>query len=103
MRYISQSDSNPPWFIIHGSNLKFVHWSYKRYLERLIRENFDYSGTPIKFSFRDEKQIKENRARISAGKKVINKASGALKKATDTQNKRERKRDEKLARIQKNQ
>ena len=103
LRYISQSDSNPPWFIIHGSNLKFVHWSYKRYLERLIRENFDYSGTPIKFSFRDEKQIKENRARISAGKKIVNKNSGALKKATDTQNKRERKRDEKLARIQKNQ
>lgn len=57
----------------------------------------------LSFSFRDEKQIKENRARISAGKKVIDKASGALKKAADTQNKRERKRDEKLARIQKNQ
>ena len=77
LRYISQSDSNPPWFIIHGSNLKFVHWSYKRYLERLIRENFDYSGTPIKFSFRDEKQIKENKKRIAEGKDPINKASGS--------------------------
>ena len=99
LRYISQSDSNPPWFIIHGSNLKFVHWSYKRYLERLIRENFDFSGTPIKFSFRDEKQIKENRARVVAGKDPINKASGALKKASDISNKRERKRDEKLAKM----
>lgn len=96
LRYISQSDNNPPWFIIHGSNLKFVHWSYKRYLERLIRENFDFSGTPIKFSFRDEKQIKENRKRVAAGKEAINKASGALKKALDTSNKRERKRDERL-------
>lgn len=97
LRYISQSDSNPPWFIIHGSNLKFVHWSYKRYLERLIRENFDYSGTPIKFSFRDEKQIKENKKRIAEGKDPINKASGSLKKAVELQNKRERKRDERLA------
>jgi GTP-binding protein len=96
LRYISQSDSNPPWFIIHGSNLKFVHWSYKRYLERLIRENFDYSGTPIKFSFRDTKQIKDNKARIAAGKDPINKNSGALKKANDISNKRERKRDERL-------
>ena len=97
LRYISQSDSNPPWFIIHGSNLKFVHWSYKRYLERLIRENFDYSGTPIKFSFRDEKQIKENKKRIAEGKDPINKASGSLKKAVELQSKRERKRDERLA------
>lgn len=103
LRYISQSDSNPPWFIIHGSNLKFVHWSYKRYLERLIRENYDFSGTPIKFSYRDEKQIKDNRARLAAGKKVINKNSGALKKASDISNKRERKRDEKLERIRASQ
>ena len=97
LRYISQSDSNPPWFIIHGSNLKFVHWSYKRYLERLIRENFDYSGTPIKFSFRDEKKIKENKKRIAEGKDPINKASGSLKKAVELHSKRERKRDERLA------
>lgn len=100
LRYINQTDSNPPWFVIHGSNLKFVHWSYKRYLERLIRENFDYSGTPIKFSFRDEKQLKDNRARVAAGKAPINKASGALKKATDFQNKRERKRDEMLEKME---
>lgn len=52
LRYIVQTDTNPPWFVIHGSNLKLLHWSYKRYLERNIREAFDYAGTPIKFSFR---------------------------------------------------
>jgi len=74
LRYIVQTDTTPPWFVIHGSNLKFVHWSYKRYLERTIRNNFDYIGTPIKFSFRDEKQIKDNRQRIAEGKAPINKA-----------------------------
>ena len=103
LRYINQTDSNPPWFVIHGSNLKFVHWSYKRYLERLIRENFDFSGTPIKFSFRDEKQIKDNKARVAAGKSPINKASGALKKASEFQNKREKKRYEKLEKIKKSE
>lgn len=61
LRYIVQTDTSPPWFVIYGSNLKFIHWSYKRYLERLIRETYNYSGTPIKLSFRDEKQIKANR------------------------------------------
>lgn len=74
LRYMVQTDVSPPWFVIHGSNLKFVHWSYKRYLERLVREAYDYSGTPIKFSFRDEKQIKENRQRIADGKDPINKS-----------------------------
>src|SRR5690606_31031353 len=26
LRYIVQTDVSPPWFVIYGSNLKFVHW-----------------------------------------------------------------------------
>lgn len=74
LRYIVQTDTTPPWFVIYGSNLKFVHWSYKRYLERLIRDTYNYSGTPIKFSFRDEKQIKANKERIKQGKAPVTKA-----------------------------
>ena len=66
LRYMVQTDTSPPWFVIFGSNLKFIHWSYKRYLERAMREEFDFTGTPIKFSFRDEKQIKANRAKAEA-------------------------------------
>ncbi|USN96297.1 MAG: ribosome biogenesis GTPase Der [Candidatus Nomurabacteria bacterium] len=73
LRYIVQTDTNPPWFVIHGSNLKFVHWSYKRYFERLLRETYDYSGTPIKFSFIDEKQVKSNKERIAQGKDPVTK------------------------------
>jgi len=61
LRYMVQTDTAPPWFVIFGSNLKFLHWSYKRYLERQLRETYNYTGTSIKFSFRDEKQIKANR------------------------------------------
>jgi GTP-binding protein len=71
LRYMVQTDKTPPWFVIYGSNLKFVHWSYKRYLERLIRETYNFAGTPIKFSFRDEKQIKANREKERATKEKI--------------------------------
>ncbi|TWP25082.1 GTP-binding protein, partial [TM7 phylum sp. oral taxon 346] len=74
LRYIVQTDTNPPWFVIYGSNLKFVHWSYKRYLERQIRDVFDYTGTPIKLSFRDEKQLKANRERVARGLAPVTKA-----------------------------
>ena len=68
LRYIVQTDTNPPWFVIYGSNLKYLHWSYKRYLERQLRETYNYTGTPIKFSFRDEKQIKANREKENSTK-----------------------------------
>lgn len=58
LRYLVQTDVSPPWFVLFGSDLKFLHWSYKRYLERNLREEYDFSGTPIMFSFRDEKQLK---------------------------------------------
>ena len=83
LRYIVQTDVSPPWFVIYGSNLKFIHWSYKRYIERNVRENFDFIGTPIKFSFRDEKQIKENKVRIAAGKEPINKSKKTPIKEVD--------------------
>ncbi len=65
LRYMVQTDISPPWFVIYGSNLKFLHWSYKRHLERVMREKFDFTGTAIKFSFRDEKQIKANREKAA--------------------------------------
>jgi GTP-binding protein len=80
LRYMVQTDMSPPWFVIYGSNLKFIHWSYKRYLERLVREEFNFAGTPIKFSFRDEKQIKANKERVAQGKDPITKKSREEKK-----------------------
>ncbi len=53
LKYIVQTDVAPPWFVVYGHNLALLHWSYKRYLERAIRENFGFDGTPIMFSFKN--------------------------------------------------
>ncbi len=53
--YMTQTDVAPPWFVVFGKNLGLLHWSYKRYLERSLRQEFDFTGTPIKFSFRTDK------------------------------------------------
>ena len=79
LRYVVQTDVSPPWFVIYGSNLKYLHWSYKRYLEAQFRETFGFNGTPVKFSFRDEKQLKANRERLAAGKYAIDNKSGTNK------------------------
>ena len=50
LNYIVQEDDNPiPAFKIFGSQTGFVHWSYKRYLDRKMREEFGFFGNPIQF------------------------------------------------------
>lgn len=52
LNYMVQEDDNPiPSFKIFGSNTKFLHWSYKRYLDRQLREKYNYEGTPIQLWF----------------------------------------------------
>ncbi len=52
LNYMVQEKDNPtPSFKIFGSLTKYLHWSYKRYLEKDFRQNFNFEGTPIKFWF----------------------------------------------------
>ncbi len=57
-KYLVQTDTCPPWFVLHGHSLGLLHWSWKRFLERKIREKYPMIGTPIMFSYRsdDEKR-----------------------------------------------
>jgi GTP-binding protein len=52
LNYMVQETDNPtPAFKIFGSHSNFVHWSYRRYLERGLREKFGFEGTPIQLWF----------------------------------------------------
>ena len=55
-KYIVQTDTCPPWFVIHGREMELMHWSYKRFLERKLREQYPFVGTPIFFSFHNDKK-----------------------------------------------
>ena len=54
-KYIVQTDTCPPWFVVHGHDLGLLHWSWKRFLERKVREKYPFVGTPIMFSYRNDK------------------------------------------------
>lgn len=52
LNYIVHEDDNPiPSFKVFGSHTKFLHWSYKRFMERDFRETYDYAGSPVQFWF----------------------------------------------------
>lgn len=49
--FVHQDGIKPPKFEFSVNNKKLIHFSYERYLENQIRENFDFTGTPIIFKF----------------------------------------------------
>ena len=51
--FTSQTGINPPKFTFRVNNKGLVHFSYERYLENKIRENFDFEGTPITLQFKN--------------------------------------------------
>ncbi|MFT8469570.1 ribosome biogenesis GTPase Der [Oenococcus sp.] len=53
--YATQVAVAPPTFAIFVNDPKLMHFSYERYLENQIRENFDFAGTPIRLRIRARK------------------------------------------------
>lgn len=50
--YGTQVDIEPPTFVFFCSDPKAIHFSYRRYIENQLREQFAFTGTPIRISFR---------------------------------------------------
>lgn len=51
--FSSQTGICPPKFTFRCNNKGLVHFSYERYLENSIRNNFDFTGTPIILQFKN--------------------------------------------------
>lgn len=54
MYYAYQVATKPPRFNIEVNSKGLIHFSYKRYLENKIRENIDFTGTPIVLQFKNK-------------------------------------------------
>jgi GTP-binding protein len=52
LRFAHPSGNNPPTVVIHGTRVKTLPESYKRYLENFLRERFKLVGTPLRLEFR---------------------------------------------------
>jgi GTP-binding protein len=51
LTYMTQVGSHPPRFKVFGRDLKYLHWSYKRYMDKEIRQVLELEGTPVEFEF----------------------------------------------------
>ena len=54
LNYVTQVGERPPTFRIFGRFASNLHWSYERFLERQLRETFDFQGTALRLRFQEK-------------------------------------------------
>ncbi|MBC6004000.1 ribosome biogenesis GTPase Der [Paraclostridium tenue] len=54
--YGSQTGTQPPKFTLFINDKELTHFSYQRYLENKIRENFGFEGTPVRFDYKEKRR-----------------------------------------------
>lgn len=47
LNYVTQTGTNPPKLTFFGAHTEDIHFSYPRYLENRLREQFDLTGVPV--------------------------------------------------------
>ena len=87
LRYMVQEVGNPiPAFKIFGSQTKFLHWSYKRHMDRMMRESWDYIGTPIQLWFIDRDEDKPKKFKNNGNRDRVIRRKAAKQKAEPEDN-----------------
>jgi GTP-binding protein len=54
--YVTQPSVAPPSFVFFVNDAKLVHFSYRRYLENVLRQRFGFEGVGIKLVFRSRQE-----------------------------------------------
>lgn len=47
--YVTQASSSPPTFVLFTNQTQRLHFSYERFLENRLREQFHFIGAPVRF------------------------------------------------------
>ena len=55
--YVTQVEGKIPTFIVFCNNPNYFHFSYKRYIENVIRENFGFDNCPINVVCRSKRGV----------------------------------------------
>lgn len=73
MRFCHPGGSNPPTFIVHGTRLRTLPESYRRYLENFFRKRFKLVGTPVRFVFKEGENPYKDRKNVLTERQVARK------------------------------
>ncbi|MCI4566408.1 ribosome biogenesis GTPase Der [Lysobacter sp. CFH 32150] len=73
LRFAHPGGENPPTFIVHGTRLRTLSETYRRYLENFFRKRFKLVGTPIRFVFKEGENPYKDKKNVLTDKQVAKK------------------------------
>jgi GTP-binding protein len=79
LNYMIQEDEDPTNFKVFGAHTKFLHWSYKRFMDRKMRESYGFEGTPVKFWFFDKHETHKHGVSPTKERNKENRRRGIIK------------------------
>ena len=54
--YTTQPKAAPPTFVFFVNDAGLVHFSYRRYLENVIRDKYGFRGVSLRMAFRSRRE-----------------------------------------------
>ncbi len=73
--FMTQVGTRPPSFVIATNTDRDLHFSYQRYLENRLREEFGFIGTPIRFAFR-KREKGEQEGEVAKVRRILDPGEG---------------------------
>jgi GTP-binding protein len=73
LKFAHPGGENPPTFVVHGTRLKGLPESYRRYLENFFRKRFKLVGTPVRFIFKEGENPYEGKRNVLTERQVAKK------------------------------
>ena len=70
LRFAHPAGNNPPTFVVHGTRLRQLSDTYKRYLENFFRKRFKLVGTPVRFVFKESENPYKDKKNVLSDKQV---------------------------------
>ena len=73
LRFAHPGGENPPTIVVHGSRLRTLSESYRRYLENFFRKRFKLVGTPVRFVFKEGENPYKDKKNVLTERQVAKK------------------------------
>ncbi|MGY0652699.1 ribosome biogenesis GTPase Der [Luteimonas sp. A537] len=70
LRFAHPGGDTPPTIVVHGTRLRTLPDSYRRYLENFFRKRFKLVGTPVRFVFREGENPYKDRKNVLSERQV---------------------------------
>jgi GTP-binding protein len=74
--FMTQVGIRPPSFVIKTNTDRELHFSYQRYLENRLREEFGFVGTPIRLAFQKREQRGEGGGGVAKVRRILDPGEG---------------------------